>query len=225
MLDADVLWLAPFESALVMLPRDAIALSYANKAHLSLNQWAYVYDTLGLALPKTRCTLADSLLDESPPGEALCYYNSGVVSAPWRFDLGALWGNLIDRIPGILQANEEGFQLARMALLDQPPLAVAVDLLRRKGMKTLEIPTALHTRWQHICLGLVNEGDVVLAHNTGMFKRSGARGGLAGIRAYQELTRSRRDGSGGTEIERERLRGYAAMLGDYLVRLYEKYIA
>ena len=224
LLDADVLWLASVESALAQLPGDAIALSYANDAHLSMSQWAYVYDALGLSLPEARCPVVNACLDKSRPGETLCYYNSGVVWTPWRFDLGSVWSNLIHRVPAIVQSNKEAMPLPPLALSDQPPLAVAVDILRRKGMKTVEVPVALHTRWQHICLGWVDVGDIVLAHNVGLFRRTALGDDLAGIRDYQDLTRSRMDTRGGTGLERARLSNYAEVLGDYLLLLHKKYL-
>lgn len=231
LLDADIVLLRPIQEIASRLRPDSLGVGYANIAHLSLSQWGALYAQLGMPPPTERAAMAEAWLGDMLPGRGhggeiaatFPYFNSGVVSAPWSFGLGALWERLIDEVPRILLQGVGEGKLPHHALYTQPPLAVAVEALRRQGKPTHVLPDALHARWQHFCRGTVAFDDALVVHNTGIFKpmTGDVRTGIA---AYVERSRNRMKGRGPTASQQGNLKAYANQLGDYLLLLQEKWI-
>ena len=234
LLDTDVVLFQSIDQIAVQLTQDCMQLGYASGAHLSLAQWSILYDRLGMDLPTSRVVVVNAAFGHdligSPWyeefGATVPYFNGGVVAAPWGFGVGVQWQGLIDRLPRILQTDPRmQAPVVPMALYDQPPLAIAVDILQREGRSFCTLPNALHTRWQHVCLGLVRPDEVAVAHNTGLFKGKDPTGIPSGIEQYAIRTRNRMKNRTPTALQQERLANYARCLEDYLLMLYEKWIA
>ena len=207
-------------------------LGYANIPHLSIAQWQSLYWRLGMEPPSERVAMAEAGLDTPTPNRGhgseivatLPYFNSGVVSAPWSFDLGEQWERLIDEVPRIVLQVGGKENVPHHALYDQPPLAVAVETLRRQGKPTHILPDSLHARWQHFCRGSVTFDDAMVVHNTGIFKPSAMPDLREGVRAYIKRSRSRMAGRKPTPVQLAKLNDYADRLGNYLLLLIEKWI-
>ncbi len=233
LLDTDIVLFQTIDRVAHLLDLSSMGLSYSSGTHLSIAQWTDLYDRLGMKPPTIRVALdnaafSGNFLDHPYYEEfsaTVPYYNSGVVAAPWNFGLRHYWERLIDQVPWLLQNDKHiDKPIFRHALYDQPPLAIAAEMLRREGRKLSVLPHALHARWQHFCLGLVSPDDVLIAHNTGIFKREAPADVPSGIRQYATLTKNRMQDREPSELQENRLIKHAHHLEEYLLMLYEKWI-
>ena len=233
LLDTDVVLFRSIDHISRRLDPNSLALGYASGVQVSLAQWAVLYDRLRMGLPVDRVPMVNASLgsafSDHPHFDefsaTLPYFNAGVIAVPWNFGLGACWERLIDLVPEILLNDERVAKpIVRLALYDQPPLAIAAEMLRRQGKRVSVLPDALHARWQHFCQGLVSTHDVLIAHNTGIFKRDASADILKGIRKYSELSRSRMDNRKPSLYQKKRLVEYADHLENYLSLLCQNWI-
>ena len=232
LLDADIVLLRPIQEVASRLKPDVMELGYANIPHLSIAQWRSLFWQLGMEPPSERVAMAEAglgapTLNRGHGNEiaaTLPYFNSGVVSAPWNFDLGEQWERLIDEVPRIVLQVGGKENVPHHALYDQPPLAVAVEALRRQGKSKHILADSLHARWQHFCRGSVTFDDAMVVHNTGIFKPSATPDLREGVRGYIKRSRSRMARRRPTPAQLARLNDYADRLGNYLLLLSEKWI-
>ena len=233
LLDTDIVLFDSIDQVASLLGSGSLAVGYANGAHLSLAQWDTLYDRLGMAPPTDRVPMVNasfgSAFKDHPLYEELSatvpYFNAGVVAAPWNFELGVLWKRLIDQVPEILQGDERVARpIVPHALYDQPPLAIAAEMLKRGGRRVSVLPDVLHARWQHFCQGLVSDDDVLIAHNTGIFKPDASADIRKGIHAYAVRSRNRLDSRSSSLSQKKRLVEYADRLEEYLSMLCKTWV-
>ena len=234
LLDTDVVLFQSIDQVSLRLDSGAIALGYANGTHLSLAQWRVVYDRLGLPLPPQRVPMVlaafGNRFSDRPLFNEFCatvpYYNGGVVVAPWSCELPKHWERLLDLVPSILQSDKRVEKLLhRFASYDQPPLAIASEILQSQGVNVRILPDALHARWQHFCLGLTTFDDVLLAHTNGIFGDNAPNGLRSGVSEYSAKLRNVMDSRDLLASHKRRLTTYADRLETYLLELHEKWIA
>ena len=233
LLDTDIVLFHSIDKVIHLLDADSLALGYANGAHLSLSQWDRLYDRLGMTPPTSRVSMVNAsfgnAFDDHPLYDELSatvpYFNAGVVAAPWIFGLDVIWKQLIDQVPDVLQGDEQMDQpIVPHALYDQPPLAIAAEVLKRRGKRVSVLPDVLHARWQHFCQGLVSVDDVLIAHNTGMFKPAASADIRTGIHAYSVRSRNRMDNRNPSLSQIRRLIEYADRFEEYLSKLCADWI-
>ena len=233
LLDTDIVLFRSIDHICRYLDPSSLVLGYASGVQVSLAQWAVLYDRLDMALPTSRVPMVNASLGSAfrnhpHYGEfpaTLPYFNAGVIAAPWNFDLGTRWKRLIDFVPKILQGDERVEQpIVPHALYDQPPLAIAAEMLRRQGKRVSILPDALHARWQHFCQGLVSVDDALIVHNTGIFKPSASPDVLEGILEYSLRSRNRMNNRNPSLSQKRRLVEYANRLEEYQSMLCEKWI-
>ncbi len=230
LLDADIVLFRSITEVAKLLAPNAIAAAYGGSA-LSVAQWHIVYERLGMAPPTRRIAINKAPLAkgfggplQSEFGATFPYYNAGVVTAPWASGLAPLWEELIDEVPRILRSDTRLGPINRYAFFDQPPLAVAVEVLQRQGWPLHILPHRLHVRWLDVCSGFVSAREVMVVHNTGIFKLERASDLPEGIRHYADRTRDRMKARGGTPGENARMAAFAERLEAYLLGLHRRWI-
>lgn len=233
LLDTDVVFFQSIDKLSFRLEPGNISLGYAGGAQLSLAQWRTVYDRLGVPLPEQRVPMVlaafGNRFSDRPLfnelGATLPYYNGGVVVAPWNSGLATQWERLLDEVPRILQSDRRADKLFhQFALYDQPPLAIASEILRNQGVNVSILPDALHARWLHFCLGLITFDDVLLAHMNGIFRDNAPTGLRNGIGEYSVRLQNVMARRNPSPSQKARLSTYADCLEEYLVKLYKKWI-
>lgn len=230
LLDADIVLFRSITEVAKLLAPNAIAAAYGGAA-LSVAQWRIVYERLGMAPPTRRVAINKAPLAkgfgdplQSEFAATFPYYNAGVVTAPWASGLAPLWEKLIDEVPRILRSDTRLGPVAQRAFLDQPPLAVALEVLERRGWPLHILPHRLHVRWLDVCSGFVSATDAMVCHNTGLFRRNQELGLVAGVRRYAERTRDRMKTRGGTPGQNARLAAFGDHVEEHLLGLARRWI-
>ncbi|MYB38982.1 MAG: hypothetical protein F4Y26_16685 [Gammaproteobacteria bacterium] len=231
LLDTDIVLWGRIDEIANLVRSNDIAAGFANDAHLSLAQWLTVYDGLGMDMPADRVSMLNAQfaggwgnpMHSREASRTLPYFNGGVVVAAWASGLGEQWRRLIDEIPAMLDGEKP---LHPFAVLDQPALAVAVDICCRRGVAFGVLPHVAHARWQHFYLGLIDADEALLVHNVGMFNGQEAADVRAGIRAYGARLRAR-----AAQIDKRgqsrgslRMNAYVDKLEAYLLMLHAKWL-
>ena len=240
---ADTVLFRPIRDIAAMLPSNSVGVTPANGVHLSLTQWKIVYDRLGIPMPSERAAVVGAAFDErfraSNPwfrefNCTLPYFNSGVVSAPWSFGLGPIWEKLVYDVPRILRDDDRLQRpIQPFAYYDQPPLAIATEILQQRGRSRSILADSMNTRWQHLYLGLEKKENIASAHAIGIFRnyRSTPDSTLSedilkGIGNYEVYIRNmmKRRNLTPSLSKQARLTEYAKFLCDYLAELHANWI-
>jgi len=181
---------------------ECIAAAPASVARVPINLWTRFYEQMGLALPNERIALIHSEVDMPPirrsrfqdefkdTARSLPYYNGGVVFASWKHGLRQLWETCLEQGASIVDASEAG--APGLLKSDQGALALAIAVLRSRGVEFRRLPDVLHARWRHLYQGPPSPEEILILHATGLEASGGQSPGHgAPIDRWLARTRSR----------------------------------
>lgn len=156
LLDVDTLVLRDL-SPLVSLAGDGIGVGPATVNHFPEDTWRRIYEVAGVPYPGPTgtCWCQDgqiarfrnlseaqlSMCRQMPP-----YFNSGVVLAPRRLGLDALWAQHLRRIGPLFAGATPPAHWGGGGEGDEHALATAVEAVRQRGASVALIPWEYHSR-------------------------------------------------------------------------------
>lgn len=180
LLDTDIILFCNIDKIASLLDFGSISASVANDAHLSINQWKKLYAAVGVDPPHERVSTVNSRfnvrinnnINYEEYKSTFPYFNSGVLSVPWKNVLGNEWRNAIHEVNEIISRGFfDGEAIEQKVFVsNQHSLAIAIERLKRKGRKFSYLSDKLHVRWQHLYLGSLKRKDILLVHTIGAFK-------------------------------------------------------
>jgi hypothetical protein len=144
--------------------------------------WRRIYPALGLDLPDERIasvmhTLSCSRYSRtatpeqaSEAGAMLPYFNSGVLLAPWKTELRALWESDMRRIATLFTAADSAWKPISQS--DQTGLATAIHRLRSHGVPFRPLPSAFNASWMNLYRRAPGVPETKLFHAVFLYGRT-----------------------------------------------------
>ena len=176
LLDTDVVTLGDPRAALAI--GEDVAVARAANHRMRSDEWERVYRALGEALPTQRMTsqradVADRIPRAALHGEhhrepMLPYWNTGVLLVRWEraAEVRKRWEANLERLAERF-ADEPG---SRKSLDDQAGFAPALLWLQRQGIRSRELPHALHANWILLLAGAVRLDEIALYHAVHLYR-------------------------------------------------------
>jgi hypothetical protein len=179
LVDVDILTLGDL-SGLSEL-RGSVSAAPIGKPSVRLRHWRAVYEIAGVDLPEERIASMHGLLiapalerlRTSAQNEKLRrmvpMYNSGVVFAPWAANLRDQWGQASRAISARFVPEDESW--AWVGRSNEVALAVAVGVLKKRGVGYKRLPDIYHTQWPQVW-GTYRWGEPRMFHLMGFLRGS-----------------------------------------------------
>lgn len=159
--------------------------------------WERVYGAFALAPPEERIESVRGALDcpivkrEMYPGQKdevrymRPYFGAGVVWAPRDRGLGPLWLDAIRRTVPLVAEGEAA--RASVTESDQVGLAVAIEMLRRRGVPFRTLPPSHHAHWLHFYRRTASFAEARLFHAFRFAEKKRNDGPGAAVRRYAAI--------------------------------------
>ncbi len=242
LLDTDTVVLGDLEP-MARAVGDAVGVGPATANHIDDGDWQRIYTCVGAPYPGPTGTCWQAQWDLSrhrpapPELMARClrmppYHNSGVVMAPWRIGLGAVWRKHLDLILKEFSSELASRDPIWIRRTDQFSLATAIETLRLSGARVETLPLAYQVRPPLLLSEILIWPDVALFHYVNVFRDyaesvAEVRGLLYGTRL--QAMRRRLAGAAGLRairspvfrrVQPDRLRAYKSFF-EYVHRVFD----